>query len=90
MTWLSAAGTYQQTCIDSIQGNGVDYLKKSTELTSNDLAITKGFSCVTNSFNTRRRLMSMASRNDEMPEWLSAKDRKRLQKTNLPAGIKAD
>lgn len=90
MTWLSATGMYQQTCIDSIQGNGVDYLKKSTELTSNGLAITKGFSSVANSFYTIRRLMNMASRNDEMPEWLSAKDRKLLQKIKLLAGIKAD
>ncbi|KAL7595237.1 hypothetical protein Lser_V15G31174 [Lactuca serriola] len=91
MTWLSAAGTYQQTCIDSIQENGVGYLKKSTELTSNSLAITKGFSNAASSFNQRRRLMSIAEgSDDEMPEWLSVKDRKLLQKTKLPAGIKAD
>ncbi|KAI3691525.1 hypothetical protein L2E82_49888 [Cichorium intybus] len=90
MTWLSAAGTYQQTCIDSIQENGSGYLQKSTELNSNSLAITKGFSIVANSFNQRRRLMNIAAASDEMPEWLSAKDRKLIEKTNLPAGIKAD
>ncbi|PWA56828.1 root hair specific 12 [Artemisia annua] len=85
MTWLSAASTFQQTCIDSVQGNVVGYLQNSIELTSNSLAITKGFSSVANSFNQRRRLMS-----DEMPPWLSRKDRKLLQNTKLPTGIKAD
>ncbi|KAJ0770593.1 putative pectinesterase [Helianthus annuus] len=89
MTWLSAAGTYQQTCIDSFQENVLDNLKMSTELTSNSLAIIKGFSSVTDSYNQRRRLMSVAGR-DDMPEWLSGKDRKLLQNTKLPGGIKAD
>nr|GEW19629.1 putative pectinesterase/pectinesterase inhibitor 24 [Tanacetum cinerariifolium] len=89
MTWLSASGTFQQTCIDSVQENVVGYLQKSTELTSNSLAIVKGLSSVASSFNQRRRLMSLAG-SSEMPIWLSGKDRKLLQKTNLPAGIKAD
>lgn len=89
MTWLSAAGTYQQTCIDSFEENVSGYLQKSTELTSNCLAIIKGFSSVSNSYNQRRRLMSAADCN-EAPEWISGKDRKLLQKTNLPAGIKAN
>ncbi|KVI03124.1 hypothetical protein Ccrd_018582 [Cynara cardunculus var. scolymus] len=88
MTWISAAGTFQQTCIDSVEENVMGYLQKSTELTSNSLAIIKGFSNVANSYIQRRRLMSLSS--DEMPEWLSFKDRKLLQKTKLPAGIKAD
>ncbi|KAI3664843.1 hypothetical protein L6452_43452 [Arctium lappa] len=88
MTWVSAAGTFQQTCIDSVEEDVMGYLKKSTELTSNCLAIIKGFSSVANSYIQRRRLMSLSS--DEMPEWLSFKDRKLLQKTKLPAGIKAD
>nr|GEY20772.1 putative pectinesterase/pectinesterase inhibitor 24 [Tanacetum cinerariifolium] len=85
MTWLSAAGTFQQTCIDSLEEHVAGHLQTSTELTSNSLAITKGFSNVANSFNQRRRLMS-----DEMPVWLSGKDRKLLQNTKLPAGIKAN
>ncbi|KAD3640415.1 hypothetical protein R6Q59_003218 [Mikania micrantha] len=89
MTWLSAAGTYQQTCIDSFQENVMGYLQKSTELTSNSLAIIKGFSSVTNSYN-RRRLMSIAAGSNDLPEWLSVKDRKLLQKTKSPAGINAD
>ncbi|KAK9065075.1 hypothetical protein SSX86_016458 [Deinandra increscens subsp. villosa] len=87
MTWLSAAGTYQQTCIDSFQENDVlDYLKTSTELTSNSLAIVKGISSAANSYNQRRRLMS-----DDMPGWLSGKERRKLlQMTKLPGGIKAN
>ncbi|KAD7117570.1 hypothetical protein E3N88_04838 [Mikania micrantha] len=87
MTWLSAASTYQQTCIDSFQETVLGYLKSSTELTSNSLAIVKGFSSVVSSYNQRRRLMSL---DDDMPGWLSGKDRKLLQKTKLPGGIKAD
>ncbi|KAI3695789.1 hypothetical protein L1987_78790 [Smallanthus sonchifolius] len=90
MTWLSAAGTYQQTCIDNVQENVLGYLQKSTELTSNCLAIIKGISSVTSSYNQRRRLLSYAAGSNGLPEWLSAKDRKLLQKTNTPAGIKAD
>lgn len=90
MTWVSAAGTYQQTCIDSFQENVLDYLKTSTELTSNSLAIIKGISSVTSSYNQRRRLMGFAAARDDMPDWLSGKDRKLLQNTKLPAGIKAD
>ncbi|KAL8248947.1 hypothetical protein R6Q59_005815 [Mikania micrantha] len=86
-TWLNAAGTYQQTCIDSFQETVLGYLKTSTELTSNSLAIIKGFSSVVSSYNQTRRLMSL---DDDMPEWLSRKDRKLLQKTKLPGGIKAD
>ncbi|KAK9065076.1 hypothetical protein SSX86_016459 [Deinandra increscens subsp. villosa] len=90
ITWLSAAGTYQQTCLDNIQDNFVGYLKKSAELTSNSLAVANGFSRIANSYN-QRRLMSLAAENDEMPEWLLGKDRKLLQNTTtLPAGIKAD
>nr|XP_043608869.1 putative pectinesterase/pectinesterase inhibitor 24 [Erigeron canadensis] len=89
ITWLSAAGTYQETCIESVQENVLEYLKKSTELTSNSLAIINGFSSISNSYNQRRRLLSYAG-SDEMPEWVSGKDRKLLQKTNLPKGIKAD
>ncbi|KAM0043822.1 putative invertase/pectin methylesterase inhibitor domain superfamily [Helianthus debilis subsp. tardiflorus] len=62
MTWLSAARTFQQTCIDSNQDNVVGYLQKSSDVISNSLAIIKGFSRVTNSNNQRRRLMSLVER----------------------------
>ncbi|KAJ9564802.1 hypothetical protein OSB04_000768 [Centaurea solstitialis] len=88
MTWVSAAGTFQETCIDGAEEDVTEFLRKSTELTSNCLAIIKGFSNVANSYIQRRRLMSLSG--DEMPEWLSFKDRKLLQKTKLPGGIKAD
>ncbi|KAK1423665.1 hypothetical protein QVD17_18972 [Tagetes erecta] len=90
MTWVSAAGTYQQTCIDSFEENVLGYLKTSTELTSNSLAIIKGISSVASSYNQRRRLMSFVEARDDMPGWLSGKERKLLQDTKLPAGIKAD
>ncbi|KAD7117601.1 hypothetical protein E3N88_04869 [Mikania micrantha] len=90
VTWLSAAGTYQQTCIDGFQENVAGYLKKSTELTSNSLAIANGFSRITNSYKQKRRLMSLAAGNEDMPEYLPVETRKLLQNTTLPAGIKAD
>ncbi|XP_071701819.1 putative pectinesterase/pectinesterase inhibitor 24 [Rutidosis leptorrhynchoides] len=86
MTWLSTAGTFQQTCIDMVNENVSTLLKTSAELTSNSLAIVKGFSSVTSSYNKKRKLLSLSG-TDEMPEWLSSKDRKLLQS---PAGIKAD
>ncbi|XP_071701737.1 putative pectinesterase/pectinesterase inhibitor 24 [Rutidosis leptorrhynchoides] len=86
MTWLSTAGTFQQTCIDSVGEKVSPLLKTSTELTSNSLAIVKRFSSVASSYNQKRRLLSVSG-TDEMPEWLSSKDSKLLQ---LPAGIKAD
>ncbi|XP_076901150.1 putative pectinesterase/pectinesterase inhibitor 24 [Bidens hawaiensis] len=89
MTWLSAAGTYQQTCIDNAEEGVVGYLQRASELTSNCLAIIKRFSSVTNSSNQRRRLMSLAG-GSELPEWLSMKDRKLLQTTKLADEIKAD
>ncbi|KAK9074951.1 hypothetical protein SSX86_003270 [Deinandra increscens subsp. villosa] len=87
MTWLSAAGTYQQTCIDSVEEDVSPYIRKSTELTSNSLAIIKRFSSVANSYNLRRRLMSVGEGSEESPEWLSAKDRKLLQKTGIEADV---
>ncbi|KAI7738007.1 hypothetical protein M8C21_006634 [Ambrosia artemisiifolia] len=89
MTWLSAAGTYQQTCIDSIQENVIGYLQKSSELTSNSLAIIKGFSSLTNSYNSRK-LMSLVAECKELPKWLSVKDRKLLQKTKIANGTEVD
>ncbi|KAA8514779.1 hypothetical protein F0562_017958 [Nyssa sinensis] len=100
-TWLSAAGTYQQTCIDgfenatgNLKATVFQYLKNSTEFTSNSLAIINEFSILANTLNLnglrrRRRLMSVRSNYDDMPHWLSAKDRKLLQSTNS-IKIKAD
>ncbi|CAA2995433.1 probable pectinesterase pectinesterase inhibitor 46 [Olea europaea subsp. europaea] len=94
-TWLSSAGTYQQTCIDGLENgsNGlhsilVQNLKNSTEYTSNSLAIISSIEDSIDSLGSigRRRLMSFNA--DEAPNWLSFKDRKLLQAPS--SKIKAD
>ncbi|KAI3459638.1 hypothetical protein Pfo_016301 [Paulownia fortunei] len=85
-TWLSAAGTYQQTCIDGFENSSLSSivlqtLKNSTEFTSNSLAIITSIESSIASLGSigKRRLMSL----NEMPKWLSTKDnRKLLQATN--------
>ncbi|XWS65506.1 hypothetical protein CRYUN_Cryun05aG0118900 [Craigia yunnanensis] len=86
-TWLSAAGTYQQTCIDGfeeLKGDikvGVhDNLKYSSELTSNSLAIMTWISKVASAFNLRR-LMNFPL-NHEKPEWSHKKGRILLQSSD--------
>ncbi|KAK1576955.1 hypothetical protein Q3G72_017830 [Acer saccharum] len=82
-TWLSSAGTYQQTCIDGFQefANGEKYkngisenLKTSTELTSNSLAIITWISKVADSVKLRKLLSSTT--NDKEPDWLRPEVRK--------------
>ncbi|KAI9156303.1 hypothetical protein LWI28_004056 [Acer negundo] len=82
-TWLSSAGTYQQTCIDGFQeiANGEKYkngisenLKTSTELTSNGLAIITWISKVANSLKLRKLLSSTTD--DQEPEWMRPEVRK--------------
>ncbi|KAI3471068.1 hypothetical protein Pfo_027731 [Paulownia fortunei] len=92
-TWLSSAGTYQQTCIDELEyaSSGLssfmnENFKNSTEYTSNSLAIVSSFEESISALGAigRRRLMSFS----EAPEWLSFKDRRLLQ---APSSlIKAD
>ncbi|KAK2634521.1 hypothetical protein Ddye_029313 [Dipteronia dyeriana] len=83
-TWLSSAGTCQQTCIDGFQeiANGEKYkneisenLKTSTELTSNSLAIITWIAKVANSVKLQRKLLSTTTGNQE-PEWLQPQVRK--------------
>ncbi|WJX30542.1 pectinesterase [Trifolium repens] len=87
-TWLSAAGTYQQTCIEGFEDTKeelkksvVSYLKNSTEYTSNSLAIITWINKVSNTLNLRR-LMSLPYEN-ESPKWLNSKDRKLLVTKDL-------
>ncbi|PIA43271.1 hypothetical protein AQUCO_02000597v1 [Aquilegia coerulea] len=87
-TWLSAAGTYQQTCLegfenvtDTVRTTVFEYLKNSTEFTSNSLAIITGLSNVANSFKLRRLLTSTTT--DQFPSWLTSHDRKLLQSSNV-------
>ncbi|CAL5394637.1 unnamed protein product [Camellia sinensis] len=95
-TWLSSAGTYQQTCIDGfadvaemLKSDAIKYLQNSTEFTSNSLAIVNEFSNLANSFKLRRRLMTLTDGGDDMPRWLSSKDRRLLQST-MTSKIKAN
>ncbi|KAJ1400987.1 Pectinesterase, catalytic [Sesbania bispinosa] len=87
-TWLSAAGTYQQTCIEgfedakeALKASVVSYLKNSTEFTSNSLAIITWINKATSTLNLRR-LLSLPYQN-EAPEWLHSKDRKLLRTQDL-------
>ncbi|XP_062157593.1 probable pectinesterase/pectinesterase inhibitor 46 [Alnus glutinosa] len=84
-TWLSSAGTYQETCKDGFENANAtakstidNWLKNSTELTSNSLAIVSWISKIESALNLRRRrLMSFD------PEWLNSKDRKLLETSDL-------
>ncbi|KAM3287784.1 putative pectinesterase/pectinesterase inhibitor 46 [Capsicum chacoense] len=86
-TWLSSAGTYQQTCIDSFENVNLSKavgqnLKNSTEYTSNSLALISSLeSSITSlgAIGKMRRLMGIGD--DEYPSCLSSNDRKLLQKS---------
>ncbi|CAL0303612.1 unnamed protein product [Lupinus luteus] len=87
-TWLSAAGTYQQTCIDGLEETKVtlkntveSYLQNSTEFTSNSLSIITWINNAASTVNLRR-LLSLPDENEE-PKWLHSKDRKLLQTVDL-------
>ncbi|KAJ6892718.1 pectinesterase/pectinesterase inhibitor 24 [Populus alba x Populus x berolinensis] len=75
-SWLSTSGTCYQTCIDGLsetklEATAHDYLKSSSELTSNSLAIITWISKVA------------SSKDHEMPKWLHPEDRKLLQSSDL-------
>ncbi|PHT70212.1 hypothetical protein T459_25316 [Capsicum annuum] len=86
-TWLSSAGTYQQTCIDSFENVNLSKaagqnLKNSTQYTSNSLALISSLeSSITSlgAIRKMRRLMGIGD--DEYPSCLSSNDRKLLQKS---------
>ncbi|XP_011046484.1 PREDICTED: putative pectinesterase/pectinesterase inhibitor 24 [Populus euphratica] len=85
-SWLSTSGTCYQTCIDGLsetklEATAHDYLKSSSELTSNSLAIITWISKVAGSVNIHRRLMNYEDQ--EMPNWLHPEDRKLLQSSDL-------
>lgn len=87
-TWLSSSRTSYQTCIDGLEEANKEslvasvesYLKNSTELTSNSLAIVTWISKIASYVNLRR-LLSIHSHG--VPEWLHHKDRKLLESSNL-------
>ncbi|MED6122084.1 hypothetical protein PIB30_036517 [Stylosanthes scabra] len=91
-TWLSAAGTYQEACIDGLVDEGneslktsiVSYLKNSTQLTSNSLAIVTWINKAVTTINLnkrRRRLLSL---------WNSNGRKLLLQNNNDYLKVKAD
>ena len=58
------------------------YLKNSTEVTSNSLAIITWIKKAATTVNLRRRLLMSSphhNHNEAPPEWLHSKDRKLLQ-----------
>ncbi|KAJ6323246.1 hypothetical protein OIU77_012968 [Salix suchowensis] len=85
-TWLSTSGTCYQTCIDGLSETKLnatanDYLKSSSELTSNSLAIITWISKVASSVNIHRRLLNCEDQ--EMPKWLHPEGRELLQMSDL-------
>ncbi|KAJ3683659.1 hypothetical protein LUZ60_013886 [Juncus effusus] len=93
-TWLSAALTYQDTCLDGFDNTTMDAaeqmrnaLKASGELTTNILAIVDEFSntLVNLPFlKNKRRLLEEgeeleASESSEIPDWVSPGKRRLLQ-----------
>lgn len=91
-------GTYQQTCIDgfgeakeTLKNTIANYLKNSTDFTSNSLAIITSISKAASTLNLqRRRLLTLPSHQNEAPEWLHHRDRKLLQTTDMDLRRKAD
>ncbi|CAM8889082.1 unnamed protein product [Rhodiola kirilowii] len=84
-TWLSTAGTCQETCLDgfidvneNLRTELTALLKNSTELTSNSLAIVSWISSVADSvkFGQRRRLFSEG-------EWVNRIDRELIESVDL-------
>ncbi|KAG8390271.1 hypothetical protein BUALT_Bualt01G0066300 [Buddleja alternifolia] len=94
-TWLSSAGTYQQTCIDEFndESSGLipsfleENFKNSTEYISNSLAIVSSFEESLSALGAikRRRLMSFGA--DVAPEWVSFKDRRLLQAPSVKVDV---
>ncbi|EYU25005.1 hypothetical protein ABFS82_06G042800 [Erythranthe guttata] len=92
-TWLSSAGTYQETCIDELESvsSGLstvagDSFKNSTEYISNSLAmITSADESIDamGKIGRRRRLMGFGG--GDLPEWVSANERRLLQTPSVKA-----
>ncbi|XP_020593245.1 pectinesterase-like [Phalaenopsis equestris] len=86
-SWMSAAITYQQTCIDAFETSPTylkdtvfTFLKNSTELTSNSLAI----------FNQVCSFLGGVMDAGGFPDWVGLTDRKLLQKASGDPRVAAD
>ncbi|KAF9594832.1 hypothetical protein IFM89_034815 [Coptis chinensis] len=99
--WLSASGTYLETCLDGFENTSSNAgktmrkaLNSSVELTSNALAIVTEISSVLSSFDIpflNRRLLSEEENdpnptNDGLPAWVSSGGRRLLAAS--PANIR--
>ncbi|KAJ4952202.1 hypothetical protein NE237_029034 [Protea cynaroides] len=92
-TWLSAALTDLQTCLDGLEETNsasLDEVRKSmqnsTELTSNSLAIASKILTLLQTFDLnihrRRKLLGFG-----FPEWIGPADRKLLQQVNYEPNV---
>ncbi|XP_010922274.2 pectinesterase [Elaeis guineensis] len=87
--WLSAAITYQDTCVDGFEGINTSAaetmrqaIENSTQITSNALAMVNQLDVLVRSLNIssllRRKLLSDAGAN-EFPSWMPAAQRRLLK-----------
>ncbi|CAN4078514.1 unnamed protein product [Withania somnifera] len=100
-TRLSAAGTYQQTCIDGFGSLSYAFasvashnLKNSGEYTSNSLSIIDNIDqSIQNSAESMDRINEIGKRrllmdlDGDFPSWMSSKDRKLLQSSKLKVDV---
>ncbi|XP_054792679.1 pectinesterase 3-like [Prosopis cineraria] len=97
-TWLSAAITYQETCLDALEELNSTAaseiledlktaMKNSTEFASNSLAIvTKILGLLSNfNFPIHRRLLGFGGSDSGFPDWLGPAERRLLENTNATA-----
>ncbi|MDV3201782.1 MAG: pectinesterase family protein, partial [Candidatus Phytoplasma australasiaticum] len=87
-TWLSAAISYQQSCLDGFEHDAemketmTKNITEATELTSNALAIVTKFTHILSRFGLHgppsRRLLSVTKEKTGYPSWFSNADRKLL------------
>ncbi|KAL8049804.1 hypothetical protein ABFX02_06G043000 [Erythranthe guttata] len=92
-TWLSSAGTYQETCIDELESisSGLstfagESFQNSTEYISNSLAMITSAAETADAMGKigrRRRLMGFGG--GDLPEWVSANERRLLQTPSVKA-----
>lgn len=83
--WLSAAMTYEETCLDGFEGTPGDtadkmrkILKGGMELTSNTLAIVNEISSMLASLNIGFTRKLLSTSNDGFPSWVSDGKRRLL------------
>lgn len=85
-TWLSAALTNQDTCLDALEEMNSTFLvdvkskmKNSTEYASNSLAIVSKISGILGKLNLPIHRKLLGERGSEFPEWVSPGVRRLLQ-----------